>query len=66
MKYALVTGGSRGIGRAICLKLKEMGYFILVNYVSNQAAAEETSEPAPANDRVPAAALEKRLSLLKY
>lgn len=31
-----------------------------------QAAEEETSEPAPANDRVPAAALEKRLSLLKY
>ena len=42
MKYALVTGGSRGIGRAICLKLREMGYEILVNYVSNQAAAEET------------------------
>ena len=40
MKYALVTGGSRGIGRAICLKLREMGYEILVNYVSNQAAAE--------------------------
>ena len=42
MKYALVTGGSRGIGRAICLKLKEMGYFVLVNYVSNQAAADQT------------------------
>ena len=42
MKYALVTGGSRGIGRAICLKIKEMGYRVLVNYVSNQAAAEET------------------------
>ncbi len=42
MKYALVTGGSRGIGRAICLKLKEMGYFILINYLSNQAAAEQT------------------------
>ena len=42
MKYALVTGGSRGIGRAICLKLAEMGYSVLVNYQSNKAAAEET------------------------
>ena len=42
MKYALVTGGSRGIGRAVCLKLSEMGYPVLVNYQSNKAAAEET------------------------
>ncbi|WMJ72391.1 3-oxoacyl-ACP reductase FabG [Cytophagaceae bacterium ABcell3] len=42
MKYALVTGGSRGIGRAICLKLAEQGYNILINYLSNQSAAEET------------------------
>ena len=42
MKYALVTGGSRGIGKAICLKLAEMGYSVLVNYQSNKAAAEET------------------------
>ncbi|MDB4285721.1 3-oxoacyl-ACP reductase FabG [bacterium] len=42
MKYALVTGGSRGIGRAICLKLATMGYHILVNYRSNKTAAEET------------------------
>jgi 3-oxoacyl-[acyl-carrier protein] reductase len=44
MKYALVTGGSRGIGRAICLKLSEMGYPVLVNYQSNQQAAEETKQ----------------------
>jgi 3-oxoacyl-[acyl-carrier protein] reductase len=42
MKYALVTGGSRGIGRAICIKLAEMGYSILVNFQSNQAEAEKT------------------------
>ena len=42
MKYALVTGGSRGIGRAICLKLSEMGYFILINYYSNKTEAEKT------------------------
>ena len=42
MKYALVTGGSRGIGRAICVKLYQMGYEVLINYVSNDAAAQET------------------------
>ena len=42
MKYALVTGGSRGIGRAICQKLYQMGYEVLINYVSNYAAAKET------------------------
>ena len=42
MKYALVTGGSRGIGRAICVKLFQMGYEVLINYVSNDAAAKET------------------------
>src|SRR5574344_182939 len=42
MKYALVTGGSRGIGRSISLKLSAMGYPVIVNYRSNQEAAEET------------------------
>ena len=44
MKYALVTGGSRGIGRAICIKLAEEGYSILVNYKSNETEANKTAE----------------------
>ena len=44
MKYALVTGGSRGIGRAVCLKLAEQGYNILVNYKSNEEQAVKTAE----------------------
>lgn len=40
-KYALVTGGSRGIGRAICLKLATLGYNIIINYQSNETAALE-------------------------
>ena len=42
MKYALVTGGSRGIGRAVCVKLASLGYHVLINYVSNEAKAVET------------------------
>jgi len=41
-KYVLVTGGSRGIGRAICIKLAEMGYGVIINYKGNKEAAEET------------------------
>jgi 3-oxoacyl-[acyl-carrier protein] reductase len=42
MKCALVTGGSRGIGSAICRKLAaESDYHILINYQSNAAAAED-------------------------
>ena len=44
MKYALVTGGSRGIGRAVCVKLAEQGYHILINYKSNDAEAAKTAE----------------------
>lgn len=41
MKYALVTGGSRGLGKAVCLKLSSMGIPVIINYQSNQAAAEQ-------------------------
>lgn len=41
MKYSLVTGGSRGLGRAVCIKLAQMGIPVLINYQSNQQAAEE-------------------------
>ncbi|MBY0426766.1 MAG: 3-oxoacyl-ACP reductase FabG [Cytophagales bacterium] len=44
MKCALVTGGSRGIGRAISVKMAELGYHVLVNYVSNEKEALHTVE----------------------
>lgn len=44
MKCALVTGGSRGIGRAVCYKLAEQGYHIIVNYRSNEQEALATLE----------------------
>ena len=44
VKYALVTGGSRGIGRATCLKLAELGYALLINYKSNRTEALKTLE----------------------
>jgi len=41
-KVALVTGGSRGIGRAVCLRLAAMGAHVYINYVSRPEAAQET------------------------
>ena len=42
MKYALVTGGSRGIGRAITVRQAQEGYQVIINYTSNQTEAEKT------------------------
>lgn len=44
MKYALVTGASRGIGRAISVELAQMGYNILINYNSSPEEAQKTLE----------------------
>ena len=41
MRVALVTGGSRGIGRAICEKLGELGYKVFVNYSKSETLANE-------------------------
>ena len=40
----LVTGGSRGIGRGICLALARTGFAVVVNYQGNEAAAQETRD----------------------
>ena len=42
MKYALITGGSRGIGRSVSIKLAAMGYTVLINYQSNDKEAANT------------------------
>jgi len=49
-RVAIVTGGTRGIGKAICLALKEQGVTVLANYAGNASAAQqftaETGIPA--------------------
>jgi len=41
-KTAIVTGGSKGIGRAICVNLAASGYYIVINYMGDKAGAEQT------------------------
>ena len=41
-KCGIVTGGSRGIGRSICLQLAQMGYHVIINYKSQDSEAEIT------------------------
>ena len=41
-KTAVVTGGSRGIGRAVCLELAKGGANVVLCYAGNEAAAQET------------------------
>ncbi len=43
-KVALVTGGSRGIGRSASVALAKQGAHVVINYVSNEAAAREVAE----------------------
>lgn len=44
MNYALVTGGSRGIGKCICIELSKQGYPVIINYAANDEAANETKK----------------------
>ena len=41
-KYALITGASRGLGKAIALRLANDGFAVIINYQSNKEAAEDT------------------------
>ena len=52
MKYALVTGGSRGIGRAVCLQLAKDGFAILINYRSAEQKAVEVKQQIEAEGGV--------------
>lgn len=44
MNYALVTGGSRGLGAAICKRLARQGLGIIINYRSNESAAKAVAD----------------------
>jgi len=51
-KFALVTGGSRGIGKAISKRIGKMGYHVLINYRSNDKAAQATIKEIEENGGV--------------
>ena len=52
MKYALVTGGSRGLGKAICLEIAKAGIPVIINYQSNETAANEVKSQIEAQGGV--------------
>ncbi len=49
MKYALVTGGSRGIGKAICIQLAREGHHVIINYRTNTQEAQKTLDEIEQN-----------------
>lgn len=44
MRNALVTGGSRGIGRSTCIKLADLGFNVIINFRSDEMSALETKK----------------------
>ena len=55
-RAAVVTGGSRGIGRAVCVALAKQGCNVVVNYCHGEAAAAETASPCRPTSPLPRAA----------
>ena len=51
IRTAVVTGGSRGIGRAVCVQLARQGCHVVVNYCHGEAAAAETVSLCRADGR---------------
>lgn len=51
-KTAIVTGGSRGIGRAICVKLASQGINVVINYAGNEEAAKQTQKLCGSKARI--------------
>ncbi|MBR6071492.1 MAG: 3-oxoacyl-ACP reductase FabG [Acholeplasmatales bacterium] len=49
MKVAIITGASRGIGRACAIKLGSIGYTVVINYASNESKANEVLDIVKAN-----------------